>query len=523
MLNIDYLWLAAVGYLPVLATVATLGPLTGLGHAGIGVVVLGVAVCLSLRRRAGQAGRGHRPARRGAFLGEVVSRVLLATIGVGVLGAAFAISLAAGDALFLVILFGSRFIGRYGPRWAALGRSLLLPLTALFIAPPVGVGHNPLLSLAWAAGACLVASVWSTLIPAILPPPGPSLHPVRRAVRRVLRGSDGTAGGLPTAALALDGKLGDDRAARQALARLEYTVDCLRPGRAERSDVDSALAELAEAVAAHRPGPVAPAPVDPRDAPSSRARTRLALQSTLALTLAFVVGQTVFPEHWPWTAITVITVSLAARSRGEVLVRSGQRLLGAALATAVATPVASAVAGNRPLVVAIILTILGVGSYLRERSYVWWAMAVTSSLAFLYGLLGQTGGTTLLRERLLAIGLGALCAIGPALWLAPRSSDLVRKRTATVLRRLREALDEPDVAAVRRLDLAVVDLRTAAAPLLLVRQVRRGPEVGWVETLSTVGPPLRTLLVEPEPGTTGQLRRVLGQVGTEVRASRREP
>jgi hypothetical protein len=58
-----------------------------------------------------------------------------------------------------------------------------------------------------------------------------------------------------------------------------------------------------------------------------------------------------------------------------------------------------------------------------------------------------------------------------------------------------------------------------------VRPVRRGPEAGWVEALAACGPPVRTLLVEPDEAvvqaTVRQLRRVLGDLATQVRATRR--
>jgi Fusaric acid resistance protein-like len=519
MLNIDRLWRAAVGYLPILATVATLAPLSGLVNAGVGPVVLGVAVCLSLRRSAGEHAR----------LSTVAGRVLAATIGVGLLGAAFSVSLVAGDIVFLCGLLFSRLAGHYGPRWSALGRSMLLPLTALFIAPPVSVGqHRPLWSLGVAAAACLVATGWTALIGRLLPRPGPGLYAVRRATRRAVRrplaaGSsraDGRGRALTTAALVLDGKLVGDEPARRSLAHLEYTVDRFRSGQAPESDVDVALAGLGRAVADHHPDPAHQEPPAAAAAPSSSARTRLAWQSTIAVALAFILGQALFPQHWPWAAVTVIAVSLAARSSGDVLLRSAQRLGGAALATVVATPVASALAHQRPALVAVILVILGVGTYLRERSYVWWAMAVTASLALLYGLLGQTGDTSLLWQRLLAICLGAACAIGPALLLAPKTSALVRRRTATCLTQLRVALDgDPmDVAAVRGFDAALAELRTGAAPLLAIRRFRSGAEVGWLEMLTDCAPGLRMLVIEPDRATWKRLRRTLGSVAAEVRA-----
>jgi hypothetical protein len=216
-----------------------------------------------------------------------------------------------------------------------------------------------------------------------------------------------------------------------------------------------------------------------------------------------------------------MTVSLAARSRGEVLVRSGQRLAGAALATAAATPLAAAVAPHRPLAVAVILAVLGAGTYLRERSYVWWAMAVTASLALLYGLLGQTGGVGLLGQRLLAIGVGATCAIGPALVLAPRTRNLVRKRTGTCIRRLRDLLDEPGVASLRRLETAVVELERVAVPLRLARGRTARVEREWVRRFTGTGPAARALVVAPGPEAVDRLRDTLRTAGGELRSRRR--
>jgi hypothetical protein len=76
----------------------------------------------------------------------------------------------------------------------------------------------------------------------------------------------------------------------------------------------------------------------------------------------------------------------------------------------------------------------------------------------------------------------------------------------------------PDVAALRRLDTAAAELRSAATPLLLVRPLRDGPEPGWVDAMASCVPPLRTLLVEGDPATVKQLRRVLADVAQLVRA-----
>jgi hypothetical protein len=84
----------------------------------------------------------------------------------------------------------------------------------------------------------------------------------------------------------------------------------------------------------YQPVEAVPEPDSERSAAVRAAvRTRLALQSTAALALAFTAGQLAFGRHWPWVVITVHAVSLRATSRGEVAVTTAERLLGALAGT----------------------------------------------------------------------------------------------------------------------------------------------------------------------------------------------
>jgi hypothetical protein len=503
VLNTERLWIAAAGFLPICLTVATLAPIAGAAHLRPGIVVLGAAMCLSARHRAGQP-------RRASLL-----RIPAAAAGVALLATVFAWSLAAGDALFVALVFGSRLAGRFGPRAAGAGRAVLLPLTAMFIAPPVPMNHHPVATAGWIVLACAVAAAWTTAVPLLLPQPKARPGAVARAARAAVAhpDSDRRVRALHAAALALDARLStEDEAARRALCEVEYQVDRLRTG-AESGAVRAALARLgAPRTGVTRPAERAPA--------SPGVYTRLAAQSATALVLAFAAGQLLFPVHWPWTVVTVITVSFGARSRGEVVVKSLQRLAGALAATSLVTPFAATVARQPGLAVLLILAILGTGLYLRQRSYVWWPAAMTSALALLYGLLGQGGDSTVLRERLLAIIVGGACAILPAALLAPiRTRDLVRKRTAECLRAMRDCLTAApvSVAAVRAAEVALADLRTAAQPLLLTRRIRPTREAAWVAELSACAPALRALPFEPDSGRG--IGEVLATVGRELRAA----
>jgi hypothetical protein len=255
--------------------------------------------------------------------------------------------------------------------------------------------------------------------------------------------------------------------------------------------------------------------VDPPDTPSTRARTRLALASALGVVLALIGGQLLFPEHWPWTVITVIAVSLAAASRGEVLVRSGQRLLGALVATAVISPLAGALAPDKGATVVAILVVVALGFYLREYSRIYWAAALTSMLALAAALTAPLGDPSqLLGIRLLAICVGGVCAVVPALLLAPTSRSVLRKRTAVCLGRLRACLDEPSVPAQRRFDAALADLAAAEQTVRLLRHA--APERSWYARLVQASPELRASVVTGEPAPPG-LRRLLRDLADELR------
>jgi uncharacterized membrane protein YccC len=232
-------------------------------------------------------------------------------------------------------------------------------------------------------------------------------------------------------------------------------------------------------------------------------RTRLALQSTTALALAFLAGQQLFGDHWPWTVITVLTVSLRATSRGEVVVTAAERLVGALAGTVLAT-LAGMLAPPSPVPgTLVILAVLGVGMVLRQHNYAWWAAAMTAALSLLYGLLGEPAGLDRLGERLLAILVGGACAILPFAVLAPiRTRTAVRRRLGVTLRLLGAALREgPTISNVRAADRSLDELRLRSRPLRLTSRVRPTDEAGWAAALIAGVPDLHAAILEPAAGT----------------------
>jgi Fusaric acid resistance protein-like len=249
------------------------------------------------------------------------------------------------------------------------------------------------------------------------------------------------------------------------------------------------------------------------------ATARVGLHMAIGLTLAFAIGPWLFPDRYGWMVVSVLAISSGLRSRGDVLLRGGERFLGALTGTATATLAAAAIGADKPLAIAVIVVLLLVGSLLREVTYVAWAFCVTSVLGLLYGLYGEHG-THLLGERLEQNAIGALCVIVPSCLLLPVPTALVvRRRVADLLAALdAQLLAMPEGAADAERDavaaahLALVDATRSLR--LLGRLRRRQPEAlvladaalsqhGAVQELAGEG---------ADRASTGALRRRVGEL-----------
>jgi hypothetical protein len=297
-----------------------------------------------------------------------------------------------GDAVFCVALSGGIYVRRFGPRWSQVGTLAAMPFIAMLVVPvPVLPGSS--------AGA---ATGWSVVVAA------------------------STIGCL-TLIYALAGRLG-------LFAGRSPDV----PRAPQRPHIPpSAVATGAAAGSARR-------------LPAS---TRMAMQMGLSLASAFACGHQFFPHHWTWPVVTAYVVAAGNRGRGDVVHKSGLRLVGALSGTVLAAVTAGLFAtGDRWAVVAI-LGVLAVGSYLRTISYAFWAGCVTASLSLLYGYFGERAGDVL-DQRVAGIACGAIIAVLVAWFVFPvRTADVLRRRTANTLAALTDYL-----SAARRLDLA--DLQT---------------------------------------------------------------
>jgi uncharacterized membrane protein YccC len=224
-----------------------------------------------------------------------------------------------------------------------------------------------------------------------------------------------------------------------------------------------------------------PAPAAPGPAAASPARrripasTRMALQLAAALAAAFVVGRTLWPDHWTWTVLTAFIVCSGARSRGDVALKGLLRGAGAAAGTVVATAIAGAFGPRADGAVVVIFVVLAIATWLREFSYAWWAACVTAVLSLLYGWFGQAPGG-LLDTRLEGIAVGAALGIAASWLILPvRTSDVAKRRSADALAALGDVLsaDWRDPAALRRDQAAFARAVAALAQIAPAPRMRR--------------------------------------------------
>ncbi|GAA4241285.1 hypothetical protein GCM10022254_69510 [Actinomadura meridiana] len=213
--------------------------------------------------------------------------------------------------------------------------------------------------------------------------------------------------------------------------------------------------------------------------------TRLALQMGTALAAAFVVGRTLWPQHWAWPVLTAFIVCSGARGRGDVLLKSLLRTLGAGVGTLAAALIAGSFAPHADGAVVVIFVVLAVAAWLREASYVYWAGGVTAGLSLLYDWFGEPPGD-LLRTRLAGIAVGGALGLAASWLVLPiRTGQVLRRRAADAVAALGGVLAAAcDSAGVEKDELwrrqrgfehAVGQLEQIARPL----RARRTLESRW--------------------------------------------
>ncbi|HEX3731538.1 MAG TPA: FUSC family protein, partial [Mycobacteriales bacterium] len=192
---------------------------------------------------------------------------------------------------------------------------------------------------------------------------------------------------------------------------------------------------------------------------------RQAIQVGVATSLAAIAGELISPARWYWAVITAFVIFTGTRSRGEILTKGWQRLLGAFGGAVLGSLLASLLHGNVIATGIVMLTLLFIGVYLMRLSPGFLVFCITGMLALLYHLLGRSV-VELLELRVAETAVGAVIGIAVAFAVLPQSTrDLVSANVTAFLDQLGGLM----TTAVRRLTGAAVASET---PLLESRAVR---------------------------------------------------
>jgi hypothetical protein len=368
-----------------------------------------------------------------------------------------------GAVAFIAAMFLAIWLRRYGAIWARIGSLIALPFITLLIVPGGGAGTT-----LWGAAVLSIVALVVVVV-------------VRLAAEMTKFVPRERGSGTRSAA---------DRGARR--------------------DKDA------------KPSPVRTSSLRPI------ASTRMAIQIAVALSGAFPLGWFMFPGHVTWAVLTAYLVCSGNRGRADVLYKSGLRIVGAVAGTIAAGFVLALTPAGHPLLqgpllVVVLLSILGVGLWLREWTYAAWALAMTLVITLLQGAVipvEHASGATQLWERVLAIVVGAACGLAASWFVLPiRSEGVVRRRLADALAALSECLTAPSPEADNQISEALSRLDEVARPWNAWEQVS-----WWRQTSRKPGQWMRLVhesvrLARVHPDANGPVRRALG----EARKSLREP
>ena len=219
-------------------------------------------------------------------------------------------------------------------------------------------------------------------------------------------------------------------------------------------------------------------PAEPDDPPRTlRLSTRQALQAGVAVGLSIVVGELVSSTRWYWAAVAAFVVFAGTNSRGDILSRGWQRILGTVGGVATGMGLAFVVGGQPVPAVVLLVGCLFLALYLVRISQALMAFWLTAVLALMYGLIGQFSVAVLVL-RIEETAVGALMGMLAGFVVLPRRTrdayteardDLVRKIDAVLAaatdRLLGRPLPDPPVELARTMDDALGTLRDRTTPL----------------------------------------------------------
>ena len=437
----------------------------------------------------------------------------------------------AGDALFLLLVFGGFLLAPRSPRGIAVGLvALITTYVGLYLElPPATL---PVQAAAPALAAPIIAFACFVLVP--IDPVRTLRHAVGAVAARAARllqhaGTDARhirrdLLALTEAALAADDQLalldpaiGSTVRARLVdvelwAARLGETLPgaatprelrrtalhaarvvagrayASQPGHYPQGSAREALVGLGGAVhalaQAARLPPGTPI-LTPGPPPPGPLAWRTATRVSLAAALAMAGGMALSPQRWFWAVITTYIMFLNVRTRGDTLHKGAQRVAGTLLGLGTGLLLATLAKGEPIAEAAVLLASVWAMYYFFLVSYTLGIVFVTVMLGLLYGLVGiPVDQVLILRAEETAIGAAAAVLVAFTV-LPTRTRDQVRRSGLEVVARLAHAVrastappdasltDTPPTDLMRPVDRAVADLKLALAPLAAGRALLR--------------------------------------------------
>ncbi len=193
--------------------------------------------------------------------------------------------------------------------------------------------------------------------------------------------------------------------------------------------------------------------------------TRQTVQVGIATSLAIVVGELVSPARWYWAVLTAFLVFAGTSSRGDVLSRGWQRIVGTIGGVLAGMSLAVLVSGHELLALLVMFGCAFLALYLVRISQVMLALWITAVLAVLYGLIGQFSVQTLVL-RIEETAVGAAMGMLAAYLVLPKRT---REAFGEALDDMVDAADAVLAAAVER----ILGREPARPPGLLTQDLHK--------------------------------------------------
>ncbi|NIL89558.1 hypothetical protein RhoFasSB10_01867 [Rhodococcus fascians] len=229
-------------------------------------------------------------------------------------------------------------------------------------------------------------------------------------------------------------------------------------------------------------------PADKDEPAGLNPSTKAAIQVAVATSAATVLGELVSPDRWYWAVLTAFLVFTGASTRGEILTRAGQRILGTMAGVLAGVVIAALVGNHQSVQLVLIVVCVFFAFYLVTVAYALLSFFVTILLAMLYGLLG-TFSIEVLELRIIETAVGGAVGIASAYFIfSTGTRKTLVDKVDTYLDQLDALIDTSVesvitpgnatdlVASTRTLDNALKEVVTAGKPLVLgpTTRSRRG-------------------------------------------------